>query len=219
MLVSLILMVIVFSPTYSSYQAQFTLSSPGYEFQPQFDIQLILATIAGTQTICCTTCFQQPSCHTFDYDSASGRCRLFEGDSTTGLIIPATSLTSIVGTVRLSSSLFVGTHNQPCQICQENRYEYCSPNGNTCQCRPHTFWNGTLCLLQLFENDTCTQIDACRADLNLTCNSNCRRTFARCEPIKNALGKILKAQISIFTTREVTKIELCKGFTCPKRSP
>ncbi|CAF1124663.1 unnamed protein product [Adineta steineri] len=144
-------------------------SSVGYEFQPRHSIQLILITTARSRIICSATCNEQPACHTFDYDSASGRCRLFEADQTVGSIIASTSLTSVVGNVLILQSQFDHTYNQSCEACQEDRYQYCSINGSTCQCRPHTFWNGSVCLLQLFENDTCSQIDACRTDFNLTC--------------------------------------------------
>ncbi|CAF1246958.1 unnamed protein product [Adineta steineri] len=144
-------------------------SSAGYEFQSRHTIQLILVTTARSRIICSATCNEQPACHTFDYDSASGRCRLFEADQTVGSIIASTSLTSVVGNVLISQSQFDHTYNQSCEACQEDRYQYCSINGSTCQCRSHTFWNGSVCLLQLFENDTCSQADACRTDFNLIC--------------------------------------------------
>ncbi|CAF3939113.1 unnamed protein product [Adineta steineri] len=119
--------------------------------------------------LCAFACNQQPSCHAFDYDSASERCRLFEGDLTTGSIVSSTSATSIVGIIELFPSLFVKTHNQSCETCQDSRYEICSPTTNTCQCRSNSFWDGSICALQLFTNDTCSQIDSCRKDQNLTC--------------------------------------------------
>jgi hypothetical protein len=170
MLLFAIIMLFIVSPTtYSIYQSRVMFSSAGHEFQPRNTVQLILVTIARSRTICSATCNQQPACHIFDYDLASGRCRLFEADQTTGSIVASSVSTSIVGTVLTSPSLFFHTHSQSCEACEEDRYEYCTANGSTCQCRPHTFWNGSMCLLQLFENDSCSQIDACRTDLNLTC--------------------------------------------------
>ncbi|CAF3725867.1 unnamed protein product [Adineta steineri] len=119
--------------------------------------------------LCAFACNQQPSCHALDYDSASERCRLFEGDLTTGSIVSSTSATSIVGIVELFPSLFVKTHNQSCETCQDSRYEICSTTTNTCQCRSNSYWDGSICALQLFTNDTCSQIDSCRKDQNLTC--------------------------------------------------
>jgi hypothetical protein len=98
---------------------------------------------------------------------------LFEGDSTTGTIISSSSSTSVVGTVRISSTLYSSTYNQPCQSCQQNRYEVCSINTSTCQCPVHTYWNGLVCALQLFENETCGQVNSCRSDLNLSCLTDC----------------------------------------------
>ncbi len=175
-----ILITVILSPTHSLYQSFITLSSLGYEFQPQNPVQLLLETAFVSQLLCAAACNQQPSCHTFDYDSTSGRCRLFEGDLTTGLIASSASATSIVGMINLSSSLFVQTYNQSCQACQENRYEICSTTTNLCQCRSHTFWNGSVCLLQLFVNNSCSQIDACRADLNLTCVTDSYGQYNKC---------------------------------------
>ncbi|CAF1531684.1 unnamed protein product [Adineta ricciae] len=154
---------------HSIYYSRITFSAIEHEFQPVNSVQLILVTIAKSRTMCSVACNEQPFCRTLDYDSASGRCRLFEADETTGSIISSTSPTSIVGTVSISSLEFVHIHNESCKACQQDRYEYCPINGNTCQCWPHTFWNGSVCLLQLFENGTCSQLDACRDDFNLTC--------------------------------------------------
>lgn len=131
---------------------------------------------------CSAACNQQPFCRIFDYDLVSKRCRLFEGDSTVGSIIPSPSSTSIVGIILISSSLYATMHNQPCQACQENRYEVCSANTNKCLCQGNTYWNGSVCTLQLFQNDTCDKRDACRFDLNLTCTTDCYGYYPKCLP-------------------------------------
>lgn len=169
MLLFVVLLLAVAPSTHSIYKSQIVFSPTANEFQPRSSIQLMSVAVVKRRTLCAAACNEQPSCRTLDYDSASGRCRLFEGDQTTGSIISSAAPTSIVGTVLISSSQFVYTHNQSCEACQEDRYQYCSPNDNTCQCRPHTYWNGSVCLLQLFENDTCFQTDTCRSDLNLIC--------------------------------------------------
>ena len=186
-------MVVLVSPTaHSIYQAQIKFTSTGREFQPRHSIQSILNVTARSRTICSAACNQQPACHVFDYDSSSGRCRLFEADVTSGSIIPSMSVTSIVGSVVVSPSQFTNKHNESCQACQEDRYEYCSANSSRCQCRPHTFWNGVICSLQQFENDTCSQIDACRTDLSLTCSRDCNGTFLQCQPINIARSKLFR---------------------------
>jgi hypothetical protein len=156
------------------------LSLLGYEFQPRNHIQLLLETMFQNRVLCSVACNQQSSCRAFDYDSNSGRCRLFESDLTTGSIISSAFVSSIAGIVDLLPSLFAQAHNQSCQACPGSRYEICLTSTNTCQCRPHTFLNGSICSLQLFENDTCYRIDSCRADLNLTCATDCYGQFIHC---------------------------------------
>ena len=191
MLFSIILMIIILSPIHSVYHVEIRLSSLGYQFQYRDSTQLILNLIAQNRIICSAACNQQALCHAFDYDSTSGRCRLFEGDLTTGSLVPSASPISLVGIVLITPSLFFPMHDRPCQACQENRYEYCPINMSTCQCRPHTFWNGSICSLQLFENDTCSQIDACREDLNLACNQNGNGTFLQCKAINSVHSKFI----------------------------
>jgi hypothetical protein len=182
MFLFIVLIVSTLSPAYSIYQSLFEFGWLGYEFQPQNPIQLIMQTTFRSRMLCSAACNQQSSCRTIDYDSISRRCRLFEGDLTTGSIALSTSDSSIVGFVVLSPSLLTQTHNQSWQACQENRYEICSTDTNTCQCRPHTYWNGSICSHQLFDNDSCSQIDACQADLNLTCAVDSCGQFTKCSP-------------------------------------
>ena len=192
---SIIFVVFLLSPVaHSIYKAQIKFSSTGGEFQPRHSIQSILNVTARSRTICSAACNQQPACRIFDYDSTSRRCRLFEADLATGSIIPSVSPTSIVGSVVVSPSQFIFKHNESCQTCQEDRYEYCSANDSRCQCRPHTFWDGIICSLQQFENDSCSQIDACRTDLNLTCSRSCNGTFLQCKPINIASSKLSRVR-------------------------
>ncbi|UJR29118.1 hypothetical protein I4U23_010332 [Adineta vaga] len=171
-------------PIHAVYQSTITFSSTGKEFQPRYSLQLLTTQTTQTVTLCSAACNQLSSCRLFDYDSFSQRCRLFEGDTTTtGSIISSSSLTSLVGTVIISSTLYSAIHSQTCQLCQQNRYETCAMNTSTCQCPLHTYWDGSLCALQLFENDTCVQRDACRSDLNLTCTQDCYGRFIKCVSI------------------------------------
>ncbi len=61
-----------------------------------------------------------------------------------------------------------------------NRYEVCFGNTNTCQCPDHTYWNGSVCALQLFENETGEQLNSCRPDFNLSSLTDCYRPFPKC---------------------------------------
>ena len=177
-----LLMVIIF-PVDAIYQSRMAISSNGLEFQPRSSIQLLSTKTLSTFTRCAAACNQLVSCHTFDYDSASKQCRFFEGDSSTGSIISSSSSTSFVGTVRISADLYVSIRNLPCQFCEQNRYEVCSMDTSTCQCPEHTNWNGYICALQLFTNDTCENTIECRSDLNLTCTFDCSSQSSRCAPL------------------------------------
>ncbi|CAF0855149.1 unnamed protein product [Adineta ricciae] len=160
----------IFLPINAIYQSRLTISSAGYEFQPRYSIQLLTSTTTPTIADCSLLCNQLLSCRILDFDSLSERCRLFEADTiTAGSIIVSSSSTSQVGTVHISSDLYVLIHNRSCNLCQEYRYETCAENTNICQCPRNSYWNGSVCALQLLENDTCVQRDACRSDLNLTC--------------------------------------------------
>ncbi|CAM2729692.1 unnamed protein product, partial [Rotaria socialis] len=168
------------SPAHAIYSSRHSLSLQGHEFQPQYGVQLIFNNTAQSLLLCAAACSQNPPCRTFDYDSSSHRCRLFEADLTNGAIIAMASQTSIVGSVILSASLYASMYNQSCSACQENRYQTCSSTTNTCQCPGNSYWNGSMCLLQLFANATCSQIDACRSDLNLSCIINSYGEFTQC---------------------------------------
>ena len=174
------LLTLVLSPATSIYQSHMHVSSLGYEFEPRNSIQLIMPTSFSSRLRCSSACNQRSSCRAFDYDSASSRCRLFEGDLTTGSIVPSLFSTSIAGYIIYSPSLFMQSHNQSCGACQDSRYEQCSATTNTCHCGLHAFWKNSVCSLQLFDGDACSQIDACRADLNLTCVMDFPGQFSNC---------------------------------------
>ncbi|CAF2024587.1 unnamed protein product [Rotaria magnacalcarata] len=150
------------SPTHAIYSSKLSLSLQGHEFQPQYGVQLIFNKTAQSRLLRSAACSQNPSCRTFDYDSSSHRCRLFEADLTNGTILAMAFQMSLVGT------------------CQENRYQTCLSITNTCQCPGNSYWNGSMCPLQLFENAACSQIDACRSDLNLSCIINSYGEFTQC---------------------------------------
>lgn len=175
-----LIIIIIISPINGVHQSTSRISSMGLEYRPKNSVQFISSNTIETRILCSAACNQLLSCRVFDYDSVSKRCRLFEGDSTTGSIISSSSSTSFVGTVSISSSLYSATHNQGCQTCEQTRYEVCVSNTSTCHCPTHTYWNGEICALQLFINDTCEQLDACRSDLNLTCSTDCAGNFVKC---------------------------------------
>jgi hypothetical protein len=163
-------------------QSTLQLSAPGFKCQPRHPVQLRLQKTLRARLMCAASCNQQPACRALDYDSSSRRCRLYEGDLTTGSMVPSASATSVVGTMVVSPSMFTQSHAQPCQACADSRYEICDTNTSTCQCRPHTYWDNSTCAMQLFENDTCSQVGSCRSDLNLTCVADFIGQFRKCAP-------------------------------------
>jgi len=178
----IILLILIISPIDSVYQSTLQFTSIGLQYQPNNNLQLISTKSIKTKLLCSAQCNQLTTCRIFDYDTVSKRCRLFEGDLTTGSIISSSSSTSVVGTVQISSNLYSSVYNQSCQLCHQNRYETCCTNTSTCQCPGHTYWNGSVCALQLFVNATCGQSNACRSDLNLSCLSDCYGYSSKCLP-------------------------------------
>ena len=178
------LLTMTLSPIHAIYQSYLQLSALGFEFQPRSRVQLLVETTFPTRLSCAVACNQLPACRAIDYDFSSRRCRLFESDLTTGSVVPSPSASSVVGTMIVYPSMFAQSHDQPCQACQESRYEVCDTNTNTCKCRSRTFWSDSICAIQLFANDTCSQVGACRSDLNLACAADCVGQLTKC-----ALGK------------------------------
>jgi hypothetical protein len=176
-----VLMLFMPMSSLSIYQSHIELSPLGFEFNPRYRIECMIEKSFVSELIdCAYSCNQDPWCHAFDYDSYDGQCRLFEGDLTTGSMVASVSATSIVGIVTVFPALFIETHDQNCQMCEEDRYETCSPTTNKCQCRSQTFWFNSICSVQLLHNDTCSHIDACRSDLNLACTVYMSQQFNIC---------------------------------------
>jgi hypothetical protein len=108
-------------------------------------------------------------CRTLDYDSSSLVCRLFEGVLETGYSVSAAP-TSRVGSLKYISMFFTA-FQQPCSQCVESRYLTCL--NNTCQCPLHSFWNGSQCDNQRYENASCLNNEWCRNDpFGLVCSSS-----------------------------------------------
>ncbi|CAF3917958.1 unnamed protein product [Adineta steineri] len=99
-------------------------------------------------------------CRTFNYDSFSRVCFLFEGSLDTGHVTAAAP-TSRIGSLNYLP-MFFNAFNQSCSQCTETRYLICS--NNTCQCPLHLFWNGSQCENQRYENASCLNNDWCRND-------------------------------------------------------
>ena len=177
------LLLILFFAIPASHQQQ----SPGFEssmrltafgtaFQPQNPIELLsISPYIRSLLRCAMQCNQNCRCRTFDYDQSSLVCRLFEGDLLTGTVLNNSTLSSSrVGSIRYTTTdVFqqYSAYNQSCDQCSigVNRYLQCI--NNSCQCPPNTYWNGQMCLNQLYNGSRCNHSSECRQDLNLTCSN------------------------------------------------
>jgi hypothetical protein len=119
---------------------------------------------------CLAMCNLNPQCRTAVYDSTSEHCQLYEGEISTGKIIWSNRKTSIVGGI-IYSSTFYASYNKTGDQCQYNRYLRIDSSSNLCICPINTFWNGTMCLNQLYNGSSCISNEWCRTDLNLVCDA------------------------------------------------
>ncbi|CAF1609367.1 unnamed protein product, partial [Didymodactylos carnosus] len=154
------------------YQSQAEMTHlEGTEFLPANSFEL-LATYTQTKTLikCISYCTSSVSCRTFDYDlTPPFRCRLFQSLQNTDQIIRSLP-TSKVGSLVYGPELFL-EYNRTCTgQYSPNRYLACVDG--TYQCPPVTFWNGTICMNQLYNGSWCATSNWCRTDLSLRCLNN-----------------------------------------------
>ncbi len=150
------------------WQSLTEFSSNGFEFSP-IDEQALLLLESNASSImsCALTCHSTAQCRIYDFDAQSHRCRIFEGDITTmGTVIASASSLSRVGSIELRPEQFAD-QGQPCFFCQGSRYLTCS--NATCQCEPHTYFDGSMCQSQKLLGFECNMSTECRSDLNYTC--------------------------------------------------
>ena len=149
-------------------------------FQPANPVEF-LQKIKNVHSImqCYTQCNFNVQCRTFVYKSGAQECSLYEGSIDSGSVVTAANeLSSIVGGLVYTPELFI-SYGQTCDQCASSRYLHCL--NNTCQCMAHTFWNGTMCLNQVYYGDRCVTDLWCRtADLSLTCLSDCGVCAGKC---------------------------------------
>lgn len=119
-------------------------------------------------TILSLECNLNIQCRTFDFDESTLACRLFEGAFETGSVIN-NSLTSRVGFLRYFPHHY-HAYNQSCSMCLNDRYLICK--NQSCTCPMNSFWNGTICENQRYENQSCVNDDWCRFNqLSFKCSS------------------------------------------------
>ncbi len=160
------------------WQSAMVLSSSGFEFSP-IDIQALLVyeATADSKLACAQNCHSNALCRIFDFDDQSGRCRIFQGDVVTmGSIVASSSSQSCVGYIELNPEQFASIR-KPCSFCEDSRYLTCI--NSTCQCQPHTVFDGSICQSQKLLGTACINETECRMDLNFTClpRQQCGRKY------------------------------------------
>ncbi|CAF1302395.1 unnamed protein product [Didymodactylos carnosus] len=86
----------------SQFQSRIHVDDFGTSFTPADPIELINTISVSSEIACAQTCNVNSLCRTFDYDTLSKRCRVFEGEITTGqvnrsaAIQPTSRVSSIV---------------------------------------------------------------------------------------------------------------------------
>ena len=159
-----------------TFESSIYLSRWGVQFQPRHPLELLSVLFASPSILRCSIqCNRNRRCRTFDHDQSSRVCRLFEGEFLTGTLISNTTLlSSRVGAVRFNTSQVLqaySSYNQTCDRCSSGANRYLQCVNNTCQCPVNTYWNGELCLNQVYNGSNCSSAFAsCRTDLNLTCS-------------------------------------------------
>ena len=166
--------------------------STGEEYQPfSAGVLLLEKRLAENLARCTLFCHLNQRCRTMDYDQSNGQCRLFQGDLTTGKVIPSSSSTSRVGFIQFSSEQY-SSYNKSCNQCENNRDLLCQ--NHICQCPPETFWSGSMCRPQLFLGANCSRTEMCRQTFNYTCANQtyqCTNSKSHCQSWRATIRDLL----------------------------
>ena len=141
---------------------------PGSLFIPLSPRQLISTNSVQSKRNCAYLCNQNPLCRTFVFDTSV--CQLYDASLTTGQVVSAPSVNSIVGGIVYDNIDLSSRYNQTCDRCFPDRYLVC--RNSRCQCPSSTFWNEyNQCVDQQFVGSTslCAKDSWCRQDMNLSC--------------------------------------------------
>ena len=149
-------------------QSHIVLMGQGYSFEPISDGDWLDDLIIDSFENCAKKCNLDSSCRTFDYDSGSNHCHLYQVEPSENQIIQGSSNTQL-GYIRLTSDLYLSL-NKTCQFCENDRYLICFQG--YCRCPWNTFWTGSICQKQFYAAERCFGTDQCRDNpYQLTCNS------------------------------------------------
>ena len=141
----------------------------GTAFQPANAVELLSITTAPSFLICGSTCNINIQCRTFVYDLISKGCTLYEGEVSTGIVLTNSSTTKL-GSIIYFTNLY-GCYNKTDDQCSFDRYLTADNSSNLGVCPIHTYWNGSMCLNQVYSGTSCTSDEMCRMDLALRCDA------------------------------------------------
>lgn len=171
------------------FQSIMTIQNIGTDFIPANPIEL-LATYTGLSTVmsCFNKCNLNPSCRTFVSDNNwPFTCRLYQGSINTGTIttFSISSSTLQVGGLQYDTSLYI-KYNQVCNpsLPLSDRYLICNKQ-SVWTCPTSTFWNGYICVNQVYYQAFCNMNEMCREDINLICSLSCQKCLCRSTTIWN----------------------------------
>ena len=142
----------------------------GTLFQPANNVELLRQLTSESFLDCAAQCNVNPQCRTFMYDRSTGLCSLYEGETSTGSIITNSSSTSQVGSINYSPDLYP-CFNQTSSTCAFNRYVVADRTTGLGVCPKNTYWDGNMCLNQLYLGAPCANQQYCRNDLFLGCSN------------------------------------------------
>ena len=170
-----------------TFQSMIILQDFGTDFIPANPVELIVTyTDLPTLISCHNKCNFNPFCRTFVSDITwPFGCRLYQGSIDTGTIIVSSSPTSRVAGLQYDAS-FYGVYNQLCDpnIPPFDRYLICIDK--SWHCPTATYWNGFMCINQVYYQDSCTTNEMCREDIGLTCSLSCNICLCNSSAVWNS---------------------------------
>jgi hypothetical protein len=174
------------------FQSIMILQGTGTDFIPANPIELITTyTDLPTLISCYIKCNMDPLCRTFVSNITwPFVCRLYQGSIDTGTVVATYSPTSQVAGLRYDASLY-GVYNQGCDLNLPplDRYLICI-NGSW-NCPTGTYWNGSMCINQVYYESSCNANKTCRDDIGLICSSICVKCLYQWStiPLDGSCGK------------------------------
>ena len=169
------------------FQSLMIFQQTNVDFIPANPIELITSYIdISTVMACFNKCNMDPLCRTFVTDTTSPFvCCLYQGAIDTGTFIVSSSSTSQVASLHYDTS-FYSAYNQICdpKVPPFDRYLICT-NGSW-HCPTATYWNGSMCINQVYYESSCSTNEMCRQDIGLMCLSTCNKCLCNSTFIWNS---------------------------------